>query len=321
MPLLLLSDSQTAYQPTLTGHGQPLSDCGKVGGVVACPQGQQPQQQIRLDGKPRKHTLRLIVNSCDRLACPRCSKSAAVRAGKRCEERLLQVGQLHGLGTPRHFALSPPPEGKGSWGARFAACKTEGEWHEQALLFKRKAHALLKRHGLKGGAIVFHPWRCAKKDGGGSRYHEAALYLSPHVHVIAWGRLTNSAEFHPATKGWVYANLTNRRGKHDLREGGIVAVVAYLLAHVGVIKERNSLGYWGCAGTAVVILAEERKERLPVLCETCQHDCWEYTAPTGKFDWTGVLGPAIEVHVHRVFKLRDKNEPGRKRNAENDAYE
>jgi len=204
---LFLSRSVKWGLPGWGSKGGP--DCGVVTGFVRCRSLLGGGQQRFFSGK---HVSRPMRSGCGRRDCPECYQVWAGRAAGRVEWRLKEVSRLYRkaglkLGPCNHYALSPPPKM-----AAEAARTVEG-YKE----LRREAFRLAEAVGIRGGCVLFHPYRT--KD----------MALEPHFHVLGHGFLHSQhvRRLHKKS-GWVFKNLGKRTGVHH--------TLQYLLSHTGVGK-------------------------------------------------------------------------------------
>ena len=189
------------------------------------------------------------VYSCHRIDCPTCFETTIARKADGTVRRLYGLvgwrradfqAWAGGAGGPRkrlplHCVLSAPESMYGELST------VEGV--KRANAFVRRRLAAL---GLEAAAVLFHPFRFDKKDGG-------RPYYSPHFHVLATGWVSSKrvADLH-AEDGWVFKTIRAIRSVEHLR-----MVVRYILSHVGVAapsearrKTPDVVRYFGLAGTA-----------------------------------------------------------------------
>ena len=77
-------------------------------------------------------------------------------------------------------------------------------------------------------------------------YHDY-LYLSPHIHVLAYGKAVTSDEFErDLMPGWIYKNHTRDEKKGEYNGGGYGGILYYILTHSPVIAKKQIIRYWGC---------------------------------------------------------------------------
>jgi hypothetical protein len=74
--------------------------------------------------------------------------------------------------------------------------------------------------GLRGGCLIFHPWREHKDETGRGL---GDWFWSPHFHIVGYGWISQTAY---ARTGWVVKN-------HGLRKS-VYETLSYQLSHAGV---------------------------------------------------------------------------------------
>ena len=216
--------------------------------------------------------IKLFSRNCDRPSCPTCyEKWAGKRAGL-IEHRILNYIQDK---SPRsqaiHFIASVPKSKWGWIGSKY------GE-------LRRMAYKLAMRSGLRGGVIVFHPFRIAcmgcgseKPEGGktclkcGSS--QFSWYLSPHFHMIGLGWIDGVKEINEET-GWVLKNLGVR--------SSISATALYILSHCGVHEGFHTTVWFGVLGYRNYSAPKKKVEKptCPICDRELQSVAWD-----GLGDW------------------------------------
>jgi hypothetical protein len=167
-----------------------------------------------LDGRPGGAVIvSLFRRSCGRASCPVCFEKWAGLQGRRAEHRLkrFQVS-LARFRKVIHVAVS------------VARC----DWALEYPGLRRKAYKLARFVGVRGGCVVFHPWR--KK---GSEW-----VWSPHFHMLGFGWISGERvrEVHKG-EGWLIKNVGVRKRPR--------AVLAYLLSHAGIHPHRQTVTWFG----------------------------------------------------------------------------
>jgi len=174
--------------------------------------------------------------------------------------------------VPRHFEFSLDQE----WSKEMM--KTEGGIKS----FIRELNQVVRLSGMQGWVRIIHPWRTT--DHAKDIFREARLnnerwtnqgihiwlkkngivpaldpeerywYLSPHVHVVGYGWLIPSDEFHELTRvrgreGAVYVNLTERNNNPIINDQDYINLISYLLSHTFLqgddYESRHSYSYGG----------------------------------------------------------------------------
>ncbi|MBT5171720.1 MAG: hypothetical protein HOL90_05535 [Candidatus Nitrosopelagicus sp.] len=155
------------------------------------------------------------IKSCKVADCPKCFESWINRQANRTTRRLTTFAEDRQYEF-RHIILSPPTEAKDQ---DYPSLK---KWLDFAL----------KKANIKTAAVVFHPFRFQDNK-------KSMPYLSPHFHLLVYGKVTNTTEFYNKTK-WLIKN------KGDLgSEIDVFNCVRYLLSHAGVRKRTHVVRYLG----------------------------------------------------------------------------
>jgi hypothetical protein len=245
------------------GYGQPHPVCGEVRFKITCPQDPSHYQALA------RHT-------CHRPACPTCFPSWAARAAKSAVEVLEGYRQVtnHPY-TPRHITISPDPR---------SVPFTEPTQEALQWLYDegRKAARVL---GVVAAVPIPHSYRIrpdqeaaiqeAATRAGMNRYEYALslpnwrdlVYFSPHIHMMAYGRLMPSDEFHDKTT-WVYHN---HDAKKCPRSPG--KTLYYLLTHAWVLGNHKIVRYWFGMSTHALKRVSEPSTTDPIPCPSCGTDC------------------------------------------------
>jgi hypothetical protein len=238
---------------TVAGRGvQTKDDCGAAIGFYECSNDQCPTYLAT-----GSRQIEAWTNNCSKAQCPVCFKHWIKRRTKVSSERLLQVDRM--LPMPcKHIVLSPPRD-----------------WDGKGL------SKILKLLGVRGGAVVRHPWRfrdkqtglmIAWKDCDINPISELAIpsvaVRSLHYHILGFGFLVSSDKFYEST-GWVYKNRGKRSGN------SIPRTMAYLLSHAGVHGRKQTVRWFGIIAnnklSVTVKMALEAK-----CCPACGSDMDKY---------------------------------------------
>lgn len=166
-----------------------------------------------------QHYAEHILKTCKVSSCPLCHESWIGRSANRSTKRLTMFLETkkHRVWKFRHVVLSPPPDQ--SVNLSYPALK---KWLQTAL----------KVANIKTAMIVFHPFRFQDKA-------KSMPYVSPHFHLLVYGHITNTTEFHNKTK-WNIKNLGDLKTDKD-----IFTCTRYLLSHAGVRKGTSTVRYLG----------------------------------------------------------------------------
>jgi len=150
--------------------------------------------QVKLDGLDTsgKAYVKPVRRNCGRFECPVCYETWVAKSAKRIEHRFDEYTKFRQAVWkgfkfyPKHVMISPPQD------------IPQDELQENMSRYRAKIYGYLKRVGVHGGALMYHPyrWRCwqcgtNRKQGrkdcpecGGVSFMQ---YYSPHFHVIGVG--------------------------------------------------------------------------------------------------------------------------------------
>lgn len=221
----------------LPGHGLARSDCGEFHTVGCLEHGY----------------IEVRITSCKRADCPICRQKWAGRLAGKSEHR---ISQVRGLGPPKHITISLP---QNDWGL------VQTDYPR----LRRKVYKIAKKVGVKGGCLVFHPFRrrCPRcgaiplmgyKTCGFCGNYWFEWYFSPHFHIVGFGWIEGTgAEF--LKSGYVVKNIGRRKS--------VGGTVLYLLSHSGVHLDYHVLTWFGALSYNKLRVDPEVREGN--LCPTC----------------------------------------------------
>ena len=257
---------------TVAGRGEKTKDsCGFELGYYKC--------SNDLCGTYRTTGKRQIVQwteNCSKAQCPVCYSHWIKRRTKVSSERLIQVDKM--LRIPcKHIVLSPPKD-----------------WNGKGL------GKVLKLLGLKGGALVRHPWRFRDKETGlmiawkncdinptSERAIPSVTVRSLHFHILGFGFLMHADKFFEKT-GWVYKNKGQRTEKD------IPRTMAYLISHTGVHGRKQTVRWYGIiANNKLTVTKHSELEAKP--CPTCGDEMDKYQY---------YLGEPVKVENKRLVRYK-----------------
>lgn len=298
---------------TLPGQGDQTNDkCGTWVHALSCPNHGKSSSQLTLAmDKSKEHDRFVVQHTCGRGGCPVCYESWASRESTRAADRLIQCLDLYRkagykieyqtktgirqslIGKIDHIVVSPP---------QYLAkelIRTKGGYRT----LKTMAIELLKKHGVYGAAIVFHPFR--QNDGEDAPFIDDipkyAWYVSPHFHVVGSAFLTQSDKFFEAT-GWIY--------KKEPRRESIKGTIKYVLSHCGICEGFQAITYFGLFSNNKIVIDRIEKTTESINCKCCGEELHEYSIvydENGNMDWdkSEDLGVYLHAVVHRFYKIRD----------------
>lgn len=287
-----IGNDQDELTWNLPGWGQSKDDCGEYLKATGCPDHGHPT----VTGV--KHTRKVILKHCFNPECPICYIPWAIREGSSAAARMRAAEHLYrrngvDLQDARHFTFSPPQE------QATELMKTrEGYKRLKSYVIK-----LIKKSGIKGGAVVFHSHRVNK-------YKQ--LYISPHFHVVGYGYVEETKQFHKASAGWVYKNMGVR--------ASLAGTLIYAMDHCGLSYEPgqkkrigHALIWFGLLAYNKIIKDSIIKEEKTVPCSACSEDLHEFALvvnPGGHGmnpDWTddkGIYHIKVKTIVYQLAKKR-----------------
>ena len=188
-----------------------------------------------------------------RADCPICRQKWAGRLAGRAENRISQVS---GLGPAKHVVISLPQKDYGLVQTDYPG-------------LRRKVYKILKKVGVRGGCLIFHPFRrrCPRCGTVPEMGHKACLkcrnywfewYFSPHFHVVGFGWVKGTGkEF--LRSGYVVKNVGCRKS--------VGGTVLYQLSHAGVHLDYHVVTWFGACSYNKLRVEPEERERPT--CPTC----------------------------------------------------
>jgi len=221
----------------LPGHGVARMDCG-VFFTIGCLE----------HGYFEVH-----AKTCMRADCPICRQKWAGRLAGKAENR---IGQLYGLGPAKHITISLPQGDYGLVSKDYPGLRT-------------KVYKILKRVGVRGGCLIFHPFRrrCPRCGSVPSMGHTSCFscgnywfewYFSPHFHIVGFGWVKGTAEEY-LRSGYVVKNMGRRKS--------VGGTVLYQLSHAGVHLAYHVMTWFGALSyNKLKVIPEDRPGNT---CPTC----------------------------------------------------
>jgi hypothetical protein len=157
--------------------------------------------------------VRRYRKSCGRAECPVCYEKWASKQAHRAEKRLsFYRGPFR---KAIHVTANPSIEVVAKLSYRS---------------LRTYAVKALKKAGLRGGCLIYHPWRELEDDAGRKT---GEWYYSPHFHSVGFGWIHDTPEI-AAVNGVVVKN-------HGLRKN-VYATLMYQLSHAGVSMPLSRCG-------------------------------------------------------------------------------
>ena len=185
-----------------------------------------------------KHYAEHEQKTCKVAHCPRCFESWISRQANRSAKRFSTYVENKQYNF-RHIVLSPPEE------------KAKNMSYDE---LKKGLQFALKVANIKTTAVVFHPFRFYDKE-------KVQPYVSPHFHLIVYGKITNTTEFYNKV-GWYIGNKGNLKTDVD-----IFNCVRYALSHAGVRKKTHVIRYLGDISYRKLKVEKEPKNHFCPYCD------------------------------------------------------
>lgn len=235
----------------LPGHGAARVDCGDFFTIGCLEHGY----------------IEIHVKSCMRADCPICRQKWAGRLAGKAENR---ISQVHGLGPAKHITISLP---QGDYGLVSETGKRinpeTGKRVKGYPDLRAEVYKILKRVGVRGGLLIFHPFRrrCPRCGSVPSIGHDACFscgnlwfewYFSPHFHIVGFGWVKGTSEEY-LKSGYVVKNIGRRKS--------VGGTVLYQLSHAGVHLAYHVITWFGALSYNK--LKVEPEDRPGNTCPTC----------------------------------------------------
>ena len=229
--------------------------------------------------------LKTTPHHCGKLSCPECaayeiSYNATQQAIKLMSGAKYAENRNKSDRFVQHLTVSPPE-------ALYYKFITWDGFQEM----KKYAVKVATEAGIKGGMIIFHPYRQNGRNdddilpgdydptatNDGDKHHAR---FAPHFHVLGFGWIAPaSSEFVNSHKGWIYKAI--RTGENRIRTlPEVVGAINYLMSHVGLISEDSpaqiprmqTISWIGQCNSHVLTLICEIRVYEEQLCEECGHN-------------------------------------------------
>jgi len=204
-----------------------FKNCGKIARIPTS-DGSDSTPIIVSCEHDHDHYARAKKHCCYQLSCPRCWNDAALRRAKAAEAKILSHKYLsikrertidQKIADKKDLAL-------GHWVLSFHVDSGAVNMARTVRGFNKLreiAKSLLVEAGMKGGSMVFHPWRWNSK--------KKQWDIGPHFHIIGYGWL-NTKSFQ--NKYSPSINLIKVHEHEEVRSTFLT--VAYLLTHTGIAR-------------------------------------------------------------------------------------
>lgn len=220
-----------AAKPVLPGKGDAGPDC---------------QESIRMHCN-HCDAYFTITSSCMLRTCPHCFRKWAAK-----EARVSSMRIWSGVSI-----IAPRRTGR-----RIVHCVVSFEASGDLTSQRKRALKELKRHGISGGMVIYHPFR---DDGDG---YVPDGYVHFHCIGLARGNISPGDNPEVIFKVIIDARRKDYRGYRGPKE--ISCTVFYLLTHCGIVNGRHALTWFGelsynALSNAVLV------EKIPYMNEVFNH--------------------------------------------------
>ena len=185
-----------------------------------------------------KHYAQHEQKTCKTAHCPKCHVSWINRQASRTTRRCMKFLENKNYNF-KHIVLSPPQER-----AKHMSVDDLKKW----LAFACKVA------NIKTCAVFFHPFRFHDNE-------KVQPYVSPHFHLLVYGRITNTTEFYNKTR-WLIKNKGELK-----RDIDIFNCVRYLLSHAGVKKGTQVVRYLGDISYRKLKVEKDPQRHVCPYCE------------------------------------------------------
>lgn len=244
---------------------------------------------------------------CQNLDCSMCFASEVNRSAELAMQRLHGYQVLTGSADPRHVVLSFPP---GYYPTSLKQVqkrfKNFQHKHFPGLNGVYVVHLFRVRPDVqrmirsRGDRSKFGIWEDVHRDllelGSWRDY----VYVSPHIHMLCFGRLPNASELYELT-GCIYKNIGSRSFEFHLQTKGfgytneVMRTLAYQGTHAlidGNDKQHRIFSTFGrCSPYYMRKIGEEdRPLILPLRCSSCGSADIERVELTMQYDGTVTEG-------------------------------
>jgi len=249
---------------SLVKSGDSHTNCGQIFAVGCL--NVEAHEGMNLDGVDMsgKAVIKYVRTSCKRPLCPICWLDWANRecdvANKRLDAFILKNRGGKAL-KPIHVIVSVPHE---DYGLSFPN-------------MRKKVYRALKRVGLLGGMMIYHPKRKNKAK---------VWYFSPHFHILGYGWLQNIRQNY-VHSGYVVKNIGVRKS--------VRGTIFYQLSHMGISPKFRTITWFGMLAYNRLKVPKIKKEAQ--ICPLCGNRL-------RMLIWIGTHETFLE-HVSRVTEHAD----------------
>jgi len=226
---------------TLPGQSSPYKDCGTLR-FRGCLNTEEHHGSIENSDRKGKVYVVGYYRSCNKKTCSVCYESWAGLLASKITYRLL----CYCVGDEQAIELySLPVSGSESQNIRtmyieraFKSAENKvihvivsvpKSYYDKGLKYLRhRCYGLLKRAGVYGGSVIYHPFRYNKVENN--------WFYSPHFHILGFGWVRGTKGIYDKT-GWIIKNIGVRKS--------VFNTAMYQLSHAGVHKDYNVSVWYG----------------------------------------------------------------------------
>lgn len=277
----------------LPGSGDRYERCGWVLRVGACKDLHKKSRHVTHEW-------------CRRPECPTCYGAWAARGATRANQRLwagYRLDRKNG-GSPGYvkkwvFSTDDNPNAE--------------DWDH--VKERQRFYRILEKAGVKASVVIPHGYRVTDEGKAAFKNYKQQngelgrwawiiknhywdyTYWSPHWHVIGWGWLQQSDEFHKET-GWIYKNIglckdfVDNDGKRHEKEGTSYAYIFYTLTHsllVSTDKSRRQAYTYTGKLSYRVLGSKKETDKVIAYCPKCKYEiyhCFHSIEDQETVDWS-----------------------------------
>jgi len=215
----------------LPGKGAKYDDCGDWRYRGCLNLGEHTGSSLDGETREGKYYVEWYHRSCYRASCPICYEKWAGLEASKIEHRLKYFWKW---GKVLHITISPSE--KDLLKLSFAKLKA-------------KLYRTARLRGIKGGVVIWHPFR-ENEDG--------TWRVSGHFHILGFGWVRNVKQGYESD-GWLVKNIQD--GKE---ERSVFRTAMYQLSHCGISKTNRPVAWFGvCSSKIKVPEMEEEKHMCP----------------------------------------------------------
>ncbi|MBA7715144.1 hypothetical protein ES703_124185 [subsurface metagenome] len=235
----ITKSTKTSYAGwSLPGHGEAYSTCGDWY-YKGCLQVSAHRQNLLDTHTAGRVYAKRMMSTCLRAECPTCYEKWAAKEAHAITYRLTEAkkGRMY-FGKAIHVTISLP--------------KSDYDLVDAYLKLRPKVYKLLKKAGIFGGSMIFHPFRRDKM--------RKIWYFSPHFHILGYGWIRGKK----VTS--IYRSMGYIIKNHGVRKS-VFATALYQLSHAGIKSGVHTVTWFGAVSYNKIKVKPEEVE--PDVCPLC----------------------------------------------------